>query len=102
MVTQLPDRCRLSWLQIVLRRFLRRTTPAQYFSGIVVHPVLEDRYLFFCNAGKIGPLGIPPPDYAVVILVGPLLPGGVAVTIVNVEPVSAMDGGPQFLVPQEL
>lgn len=67
----------------------------------MVHPVLEFRYLFFCDPGEIGALGIPAPDHAVMVFVGALLPGGVAVAVVDLKPAAAADGAAQLLIPEK-
>lgn len=72
-----------------------RRSPAQHPPGIVVHPVGQVAQLGLADLCEVRPLGVPPPDHAVVVLVGALLPGGVAVAVVDL---SSMEEPPKLTI----
>ena len=60
-----------------------RCLSTQYFAGVVVHPVNQFIQLSRVDLREVGPFREPSADHAVMYFVGPLLPCGVAVAVVD-------------------
>lgn len=58
--------------------------------------------MFSCDLSEVGPFGEPTPDHAVVVLVAPFFPGGVAMAVIDVKPLAAVDGAAQLFILHEL
>ena len=80
----------------------RWTPPSQAPPRVVVHPGLYFGHLPPCDSVEIRPFREEPPDDAVAVFVGALLPGGVTVAVKDLESLSAVYGLYQLLMLQKL
>ena len=99
-VTQQISQLKILALDFVLRYFTW-PFPSQYFSWVVVHPVLHRFDLRGLYLVKIRPLGKESPDHAVMIFIASFLPCRIAVTVVDMKPCSAPDAPDQLLILQK-
>ena len=100
-VTQQISQLKILALDFVLRYFTW-PFPSQYFSWVVVHPVLHRFDLRGLHLVEIRTLGKESSDHAVMILVASFLPCRIAVTVVDMKPCSTSDAPDQLLILQEL
>ena len=85
----------------MLRLQLRRTFPTQDLAGIAVDPVYRLLDFTLADSGEIGPFGEEPAEQAVVVLVSALLPGGIAVAVVDRKALSSEDRSRELVILQK-
>ena len=99
-VTQQISQLKLSGRDFVLRN-LTWPFPSQYFSRVVIHPILHRSDLRGLHLVEIRTLGKESSDHAVMILIASFLPCRIAVTVVDMKPCSAPDAPDQLLILQK-
>lgn len=99
-VTQQISQLKISGRDFVLRN-LTWPFPSQYFSRVVIHPILHRSDLRGLHLVEIRTLGKESSDHAVMILVASFFPCRIAVTVVDMKPCSAPDAPDQLLILQK-
>lgn len=99
-VTQQISQLKISGRDFVLRYFTW-PFPSQYFSRVVIHPILHRSDLRGLHLVEIRTLGKESSDHAVMILVASFLPCRIAMAVVDLKSCPTLDAPDQLLILQK-
>ena len=99
-VTQQISQLKILALDFVLRYFTW-PFPSQYFSRVVIHPILHRSDLRGLHLVEIRTLGKESSDHAVMILVASFLPCRIAMAVVDLKSCPTLDAPDQLLILQK-